>query len=203
MHLIASFDPVHLLSFVAFEFAFHRVGESGEIEPAQDFVAEYTLGLCSAVCFDAPREAPNEKILNEFSELLRSIFNEVSLYFGIELAAASSNDKALIDLRVQALLKFLFQRGDTHRYCQYPFIRSLYVGYDEFFRERFGFSVEDAISEVQRISTSAQAKLQQQQEIVGKFKEATELIARALKDGTIANPDSIETSGAKSKSCRM
>ena len=87
-----------------------------------------------------------------------------------------------------------------HIVLPYPFIRSLYVGYDEFFRERFGFSVEDAISEVQRISTSAQAKLQQQQEIVGKFKEATELIARALKDGTIANPDSIETSGAKSKS---
>ena len=65
---------------------------------------------------------------------MRSIFNEVSLYFGIELAATAAKEKALIDLRVQALLKFLFQRGDAHRYYQYPFIRSLYLGHDKFFR---------------------------------------------------------------------
>lgn len=193
MQIIASFDPVHLLSFVAFEFAFHKVGESGEIDPAQDFVAEYALGLCAAVCFEAPRESPNEEILNEFSQLLRSIFDEVSLYFGIELSAAAANDKALIDLRVQALLKFLFQRGDTHRYYQYPFIRSLYLRHDPFLRDRFGFGVDTAISEVQRIATSAQAKLQQQQQIVGKFKEAMELVAHALEDGTITDVQSIET----------
>jgi len=192
MQIIAGFDPIHLLSSAAFEFAFDKVDHSGEVEHAQDFIAEYAFGLCSAVGFDSPREPPHEGILNEFSELLRSIFNEVSLYFGIELSAAAANDKALIDLRVQALLKFIFQRGDTHRYYQYPFIRGLYRGHDQFFRDRFGFGVDDAISEVQRISTSAQARLQQQQEIVGKFKQAVGVIADALEDGTIADVQSVE-----------
>ena len=192
MQIIAEFDPIHLLSSAAFEFAFDKVDHSGEVEHAQDFIAEYTFGLCSAVGFGAPREPPNEGILNEFSELLRSIFNEASLYFGIELAATAAKEKALIDLRVQALLKFLFQRGDTHRYHQYPFIRSLYLEHDQFFRDRFGFSVDDAISEVTQISTAAQAKLQQQQEIVGKFKQAIELIADAAEDGTVAHAQSLE-----------
>jgi len=52
MQIIASFDPIHLLSFVAFEFAFDKVSQSGEVEPAQDFIAEYSFGLCSAVSFD-------------------------------------------------------------------------------------------------------------------------------------------------------
>ncbi len=192
MQIIASFDPIHLLSFVAFEFAFDKVSQSGEVEPAQDFIAEYSFGLCSAVSFDTPREPPNEPILDEFGGLLRSIFNEVSLYFGIELAAAAAKEKALIDLRVQALLKFLFQRGDTHRYHQYPFIRSLYLGHDQFFRDRFGFGVDDALSNAKQLSTSAQDKLQQQQEIVGKFKQAVELIADAVEDGTVARTQSLE-----------
>ena len=192
MQIIASFDPIHLLSFVAFEFAFDKVSQSGEVEPAQDFIAEYAFGLCSAIPFDTPREAPNKLILDEFGGLLRSIFNEVSLYFGIELAATAAKEKALIDLRVQALLKFLFQRGDTHRYYQYPFIRSLYLGHEKFFRDHFGFGVDDAISEAKTISTSAQGKLQQQLEIVGKFKQAVELIADAVQDGTVARTQSIE-----------
>jgi len=31
MQIIASFDPIHLLSFVAFEFAFDKVSLSGEV----------------------------------------------------------------------------------------------------------------------------------------------------------------------------
>lgn len=192
MQIIALFDPIHLLSFAASKFAFDKVSQSSEVEPAQDFIAEYAFGLCSAVSFDTARELPDEAILNEFGGLLRSIFHEVSLYFGIELAAAAAEGKALIDLRVQALLKFLFQRGDIHRYYQYPFIRSLYLGHDQFFRDRFGFGVDDAISEAKQISTSAQGKIQQQQEVVGKFKQAIDLISDAVEDGTIARAQSLE-----------
>ena len=186
IQIVVDHDPIHLLSFVSFEFAFDKVDQSGELEPAQDFIAEYALGLCSAFPFTSARESPSEQVLTEFGELLRSIFMNASMYFGIELAAADADRRPFVDLRVQALLKFLFQRGDTHRYYQYDFIRNLYGAHDGFFRHHFRATLNEALAEIKRIAESAQLKWARQQQAVGKLMRATELVADAVRDGVIA-----------------
>jgi hypothetical protein len=71
--IIGTHDPLEILTLGALEWSFTKIRESGERDLAEDFLAEYALGLCSAIPFDKPRPSPNEDTIQKFGELLRSL----------------------------------------------------------------------------------------------------------------------------------
>jgi SEC-C motif len=190
--IIAAHDPIELLTWAGIKWGFTKIRHSGEVEPAEDFIAEYVLGMCSAIPFDTVRSAPKRETIDELGDLLRSLFTEVSVYYGIELAGSDTNRRPLIDLRVQALLKLLYQRGDTHRYYQYDFIKSLYAAHDSFFRQNFGAGVEEMVKEIKNVVISASTTFESQREALGRVFQATEIVAKAVTDGTISGIESLE-----------
>jgi hypothetical protein len=190
--IIGTHDPLEILTLGALEWSFTKIRESGERDLAEDFLAEYALGLCSAIPFDKPRPSPNEDTIQKFGELLRSLFTEVATYYGIEFASANQEGRPLVDLRVQALLRFLYQRGDTYRYYQYDFVRSLYAAHDQFFHENFGLGVADSVAAIKLFAEQGNLIIQSQQDMVRGLMRATEIVADTVANGTIPKTISIE-----------
>ena len=149
--IIQSYDPFHLLQAVSTENCIGPADSwpnaTGEINIGY---AEYAQSLILAqerLTFD---QSPSKEVLDEFKSLIKSLFHDVWMYFGFEMAEDDADeDKGY--LRFLSILQYLFVRGDSIPQHHIDLMRDLFSPHDTFFKTHYGFSASEILSAVAEI----------------------------------------------------
>ena len=149
--IIQSYDPFHLLQAVSTE---NCIGPADSWPNATGQInigyAEYAQSLILAqerLTFD---QSPSKEVLDEFKSLIKSLFHDVWMYFGFEMAEDDvDEDKGY--LRFLSILQYLFVRGDSIPQHHIDLMRDLFSPHDTFFKTHYGFSASEILSAVAEI----------------------------------------------------
>jgi len=111
---------------------------------------EYVQSLILAqdrLTFD---DEPAEEVIGQFKNLVESLFRDVSMYFGFEMAE-DHIDKNKVYLRYLTILQYLFVRGDSVPQHHIDLMRDLFCRHDNFFKTHYGCSASEILSALAEI----------------------------------------------------
>jgi hypothetical protein len=149
--LIKKYDPLKLLSTVAFKNGF--ADPESYSEPSHEGKEPYIEYAQSIVlASDSGRVAtePTDEVINRFHELIGSIYNNVTLYFGSEITEEKRSFEEET-IRYMALLQYLFLRGYSTQEHHIELIRDLFSAHNSFLQKHISASTKDIIGCVEDI----------------------------------------------------
>lgn len=146
--IIRSYDPFLLLLSVSTE---NCIGPAdrwpNRTTETNICYAEYAQSLILAQRTPTFDQQPSKEIVNQFKSLIKSLFNDVWMYFGFEMAEDDA-DKDKEYLRIRSILQYLFVRGDSIPQHHIDLMRDLFSPHDTFFKTHYGFSASEILSAV-------------------------------------------------------
>jgi hypothetical protein len=145
---VARYDPISLLSQLTLTFLFVPENEfqreDSDVFTWQrqiEFLAGYVI-----VRSDPPKRAEwlDGEALAGLDTLLRQYFNEVTKHLVFESATTpETHEKDLV--LAEAKIESLYVRGDAYPHQLYEFAQGLYGPHDDWFRKRYGFTIDEGI----------------------------------------------------------
>jgi hypothetical protein len=144
--IIQSYDPFFLLLSVSTENCIGPADKwSRGTSETNICYAEYAQSLILAqeqLTFD---QEPSKEVVDEFKSLIKSLFHDVWMYFGFEMAEDAA-DKNKSYLRFLSILQYLFVRGDSIPQHHTDLMTDLFSPHDIFFKTHYGFSASEILS---------------------------------------------------------
>lgn len=144
--IVQSYDPFLLLLTVSIE---NCIGPADKWHKGTSETnicyAEYTQSLILAQDKLTFGQEPPKEVVSEFKSLIKSLFHDMWMYYGSEMAEDDA-DKDKGYLRFLAILQYLFVRGDSVPQHHTDLMKDLFSPHDSFFKNHYGFSASEILS---------------------------------------------------------
>ena len=187
--IISENDPFDILSSVSVQNIFSDPEKDSESSSERrEYLLEYALSMALAHSKPGFGNHINQEIADRFTDLIADISNSISWYYTTE-GADKDTDWAEGELRLSAIMDYLFVRGDSYLQHHIALVKDLFSPHDELLKENFNFSTEELINCASEMEKQILENVTKRTEGYELIQQSQELIQEFIKSNSFETDD--------------